>query len=46
MIVYEPNKNWFRDIWNLTTSWTIKKIIWGVLMSGALYVYFLYDDRR
>jgi len=34
MIVYEPNKNWFRDVWNLTTSWTIKKIIYGVGMSG------------
>jgi putative membrane protein len=36
MIVYEPNKNWFRDIWNLTTSWTIKKIMFGVLMSGLV----------
>lgn len=36
MIVYEPNKNWFRDIWNLTTSWTIKKILFGVMMSGGV----------
>ncbi len=36
MIVYEPNKNWFRDIWNLSTSWTIKKIFYGVLMSGLV----------
>jgi putative membrane protein len=36
MIVYEPNKNWFRDIWNLTTSWTIRKIIYGVLWSGLV----------
>ncbi len=38
MIVYEPNKNWFRDIWHLTTSWTIKKIFYGVLMSGLVSV--------
>lgn len=36
MIVYEPNKNWFRDIWNLTTSWTIRKILNGVLISGLI----------
>lgn len=36
MIVYEPNKNWFRDIWNLGTSWTIHKIAYAVLMSGAV----------
>jgi putative membrane protein len=36
MIVYEPNKNWFRDIWNLTTSWTIKKIMYGVMYSGIM----------
>lgn len=36
MIVYEPNKHWFKDIWNLTTSWTVKKILYAVLMSGAV----------
>lgn len=36
MIVYEPNKNWFHDIWNLTTSWTVKKIMYAVMMSGAV----------
>lgn len=36
MIYYEPNKNWFRDIWHLTTSWTIKKILRGVMMIGFL----------
>ncbi len=36
MIVYEPNKNWFRDILHLTTSWTIQKILFGVFMSGLL----------
>ncbi|MTI23233.1 hypothetical protein E1176_19550 [Fulvivirga sp. RKSG066] len=35
MIVYESNKNWFRDIWHLTTSWTIRKIIYGVLIIGG-----------
>jgi ion channel-forming bestrophin family protein len=36
MIYYEPNKNWFRDIINLTTSWTIKKILYGVMCIGAM----------
>lgn len=36
MIVYEPNKNWFRDVWNLGTSWTLHKIFRGVMMSGAV----------
>jgi putative membrane protein len=36
MIYYEPNKNWFRDIRNLTTSWTIRKILNGVLLVGVL----------
>lgn len=36
MIVYEPNKNWFRDIWNLTRSWTIQKIFHGVASIGIL----------
>lgn len=36
MIYYEPNKNWFRDIVNLTTSWTIKKILFGVAMLFVL----------
>jgi ion channel-forming bestrophin family protein len=35
MIVYEPNKNWFRDIRNLSTSWTLRKIMNGVLIMGA-----------
>ncbi len=36
MIIYEPNKNWFRDIRNLTTSWTLQKIMRGVLLVGLL----------
>jgi len=36
MIYYEPNKNWFRDIWNLTTSWTIQKILRGVFLIGII----------
>ena len=36
MITYEPNKNWFRDIRHLTRSWTIQKILRGVLLIGIL----------
>ncbi|MGE0770521.1 MAG: bestrophin family protein [Cyclobacteriaceae bacterium] len=36
MIVYETNKNWFKDIRNLTTSWTMQKIMRGVLLIGLL----------
>ncbi len=36
MIYYEPNKNWFRDIWNLTRSWTMRKILFGVMLIGVL----------
>jgi ion channel-forming bestrophin family protein len=36
MIIYEPNKNWFRDIRNLTTSWTLQKVMRGVLLVGLL----------
>lgn len=36
MIIYEPNKNWFRDLRNLTTSWTLRKIVTGVLLVGCL----------
>ena len=34
MILYTPNKNWFRDIRNLSTSWTMLKIMRGTLMIG------------
>ncbi|NBW35076.1 MAG: hypothetical protein EBR30_08675 [Cytophagia bacterium] len=36
MILYEPNKNWFRDIGNLAKSWTMQKILKGVLLIGVL----------
>ncbi len=36
MIIYEPNKNWFRDIRNLTTSWTLRKIMNGIFMVGVM----------
>lgn len=36
MIYYEPNKNWFRDLSHLTTSWTIRKIFDGVFMVGGV----------
>jgi putative membrane protein len=35
MIIYEPNKNWFRDIGNLAKSWTMQKIVRGVLLIGS-----------
>lgn len=49
MIVYEPNRNWFRDIGNLAKSWTMRKILRGVLLIGifsmvvclAMYYYAL-----
>jgi putative membrane protein len=50
MIIYEPNKNWFRDIVNLTKSWTLRKIMYGVLLIGIyttvlsfVVSYFEYD---
>jgi putative membrane protein len=36
MIIYEPNKNWFRDIGNLAKSWTMQKILRGVVLIGGL----------
>jgi ion channel-forming bestrophin family protein len=36
MIVYEPNRNWFRDIGNLFKSWTMQKIIRGVIAIGFM----------
>lgn len=36
MIYYEPNKNWFRDIRHLTTSWTIRRVLNGVLLIGVV----------
>jgi ion channel-forming bestrophin family protein len=35
MIYYEPNKNWFRDIGHLTTSWTMRRIFNGIVMIGV-----------
>ena len=34
MIVYEPNKNFFRDIGHLTRSWTMQKVIRGSMAIG------------
>ena len=52
MIVYEPNKNWLKDIVNLGTSWTIRKILYGVFWIGlyttiAVFTinYFEYDSK-
>lgn len=36
MILYEPNNNWFRDIGNLAKSWTMQKILKGVLLIGIM----------
>ena len=36
MIIYEPNKNWFRDIGNLAKSWTMQKIVRGVFVIGVI----------
>ncbi len=36
MIIYEPNKNWWRDITHLSRSWTLQKIVRSVLIMGAL----------
>ena len=35
MIVYEPNKNWFRDVGHLFKSWTMQKIFRSVLIVGV-----------
>ena len=36
MIVYEPNKNWLRDIGHLTKSWTMQKIGSAVIVVGLI----------
>lgn len=36
MIVYEPNRNWIKDIFHLTTSWTMKKLLIAVIVVSAL----------
>lgn len=36
MILYEPNNNWFRDIGNLAKSWTMQKILKGVVLIGLI----------
>lgn len=52
MIVYEPNKNWLGDIMNLSKSWTMKKIVFAVVLIGIysslvvfLAQYFNYDPK-
>ncbi len=34
MIIYEPNKNFFRDIGHLTRSWTMQKVLRSALAAG------------
>lgn len=36
MIVYEPNRNWLKDISHLARSWTMQKIIRAVLLMGLV----------
>lgn len=45
MIIYESNKFWLRDMLNLTRSYTMRKVVFGVLMIGAYTaaVCFVYD---
>jgi putative membrane protein len=35
MIVYESNKNWFKDITHFSRSWTMRKIMYAVLWAGV-----------
>ncbi|CAN5205950.1 bestrophin family ion channel [soil metagenome] len=35
MIIYEPNKHWWKDIAHLGRSWTLQKIMRSVLIIGA-----------
>jgi putative membrane protein len=52
MILYEPNNNWFRDIGNLAKSWTMQKILKGVVLIGLIAsaicfsMYFLQIEPR
>jgi len=34
MIVYDPNKHFLKDIWNLTRSYTMKRLLWAVVYMG------------
>ena len=36
MIVYDPNKHFVKDIWNLTRSYTMRRLLWYVMGMGAL----------
>jgi putative membrane protein len=36
MIIYEPNKNWWKDVVHLRRSWTLQKIMRSVMVMGAL----------
>jgi len=38
MIVYDPNKHFLKDIWNLTRSYTMRRLLWAVVGMGAVSV--------
>lgn len=40
MIIYEPNKNWWKDVAHLRRSWTLQKIMRSVLCMGLLTTMF------
>jgi putative membrane protein len=48
MIEYDPNRHWFRDLKHLGTSWTLRRIVRGVLAVGlytaAIVVVFMWFD--
>jgi putative membrane protein len=34
MVIYEPNKNWMKDVVHLHRSWTLQKIVRAVMLMG------------
>ena len=36
MIFYEPNKHFLKDVWHLGSSYTLRRIVRGVLLAGLL----------
>lgn len=42
MVIYEPNKNWLKDVGHLHRSWTLQKIVRAVMLMGALTTIFCF----
>ncbi len=42
MIIYEPNKNWIKDVVHLRRSWTLQKIVRAVMLMGVLTAIFCF----